>query len=159
MNMKAAGESVRHLAKAYKAVLDLGEYLERVGDLENAEAEAKARLEGVRVELGFARSELDTVNGQLADVKAQAEAFTSAAKAEAEQAVDLANRTAESIVNDARAHAATVIADATAHAGRVGNEIEAATARLGEIEQRILVRQAEHDRITREIEALRARIG
>ncbi len=130
MSITQHAESVRALTKQYRAVLELGAFLDKVGTIENLEGELKARAERARKELERVDRERQ---GAIEKLEADLKTKTAAAREvlervdrermEAETARDTARRALEALNQE--------LAVAKDEYSRVSGEIEALRARLG----------------------------
>jgi chromosome segregation ATPase len=149
--LKAADE-VKKLHRMFAALGEVVEVLDTVGNLEQAEGEAKARIEKLNREADGARATGDKIKvaaNQYADEKrAEADAVLSAARQDAEALKTKALQ----IVADAEAKAQQIAADTTARVADAETHAAEAAARRS-------AAQNELDDITKRLEKAQAQVN
>lgn len=141
--LKAADE-VKKLARMFQALGDVVEVLERVGSLDQAEQEARARIDRLNTEAESISAKIKAANDKAAAVRAtvegidataneNAEALVEQAKTEAKRISAAASSAANKTVAGAKEYADAAMASALAAQGRE----KEATAALVEIDNRI----------------------
>lgn len=158
-NLHQAGEAVQHLAKQYKAVIELGAFLEKLGALENLEAELLAKVEAARAAEAAAvakkeqadKAFADTVaahEAALVDAKAQLAVFKREAEDRAKDIIDSAEREAERIHEEAHSRQEAFAKDHT----RLQDELK-------RLEDQVAARVAELVRVNNALNEVRAKFS
>ena len=144
-------ENFRVTARHFQNVLDMVEVLDRVGDVERAESEARLRLGQLRDDTAKAEEELE-------DIKATGKQVRSAAKTAAQQATDEARAKAEQIVASAKDQAQAMIADAAVQSEAAQARAAQADAAAGAATEKAAALRAEIDALETRIARARAKM-
>lgn len=143
MSALKAAEDLKNLVNKFKGVIEAGEYLQSLGDLNQAEQEAKNARDGARKEAAEAREILSELQAQIksadisvaaarekavlviedADVKAAA--IVAAANSQASVIQQDALRRRDEIVREGRGHGATL--------EKLQKQVEEETKKLQEV--------------------------
>ena len=115
-NVKAAADAAKNLAKQYKAVLDIVEVLDELGNLELAKKEALAAAEKAREGGASSQAELRSVEALLEVEEGKLAALNHKVK-EADFST---------VAAAARDDASTIVAEAMKTASRIANDSDAA---------------------------------
>ncbi len=164
-------EAARKFGVQYKGLALAADLLENVEGIEQAGREAQMRLDALRQQEEQARSDAEKIieaagqeaaaaQAEIAEQRRRDAELTDAAKREAAAIIDKAHEQAGRIVADARAISAgheqaaeehkKVLADIKAEIARRNGEHDIAAAKVAEA-------MAEHDRVTKMIEDLKAK--
>ena len=149
--LKAADE-VKKLHRMFQSLGEVVDVLDRIGSVEQAEQEARARVEAANREADAIKGTVDAAKAEAERLVEEAGVEAAAILADAEAKKQQAWADAERISDIASREAANVIADAEAR--RVAAENEAALARDSET-----VARSELADLEKKIEAARARIA
>ncbi len=126
MNTSGAVDVIRQMAAKFQGITDLADVLERIGSLENAETEARARLGAIRVEVAAAEAGAVEAQHRLASIEANAKDSLEAATNRARAVKDEAEG-----VNMARS--AQITADAT----KTKTDAQTAASVIAEVANRV----------------------
>lgn len=128
---------IRRLALFLQGITAIGDDLEALGSLENAAAEAQARLTATTSQEAAARAAAETATAALTDLQTQQHALQATIDAAVQAALDDAHRRADALMADAEArHAARCaetdgqVADAQAAAEAFRDQATASRAEL-----------------------------
>lgn len=142
-----AVENVRSLAAKLTSIVELCDVLDRIGSVENAEAEALKRVEKVNAEVEKAKKELLKVEENIKKAQDGVAAHNSIgekvineAKQEAAKIIDEAKAKAKSVTDNAKTKAQSVIDEADKKqslANDINVAIETKQKELSELEGKI----------------------
>lgn len=154
-NYRKASEDIQAFAARVQGVVELGELLGRVADIDTLEAEIGKREQAARAAEQAALKDLASVNADIAtakaglgDVKKKVQKVVDDAKAKADKTLADAHVEGDQIVNDAKASANAI----TVHAATVKQE-------LTDIQAKIATSTAEHASLTAQINALKDKMA
>jgi hypothetical protein len=130
-------DALKRLAVQFRGILDLADALERINSVEQSEAEARARMDGLgkqiakkEGELNDALAAIEKARGEADEIAVQTQAMTQAinakAETEAKKAIEAGNREAEKIIAEAKAEASRITSSANASADKARAEAQAA---------------------------------
>ena len=156
-DIQRAASNVQHLAKQYAAVIELGKVLEKMGSVENLNAEIAAQTDKLRVKEAEALAAKDAAEHAHKQVMAEHEAKITAMQGRALAFKERAVVEVKEIVDRAEAEAKNIrenAHDAATDALRAKDEAERA---LHELEGEVAERSAELAKLKGEIDALRER--
>ena len=149
--LKTADE-LKKLARMFQAVIDSVDTLERIGSMEQAEAEAKNRV-------GKLQKEADELVATVASARLEAQGILDAAalrKSEAERQAEeiarVAQQKADALVIEANDKAGRIIADAEAQKAAAEDAVTTAQAKCDEAKKEL-------SEIEKKIESARARVA
>lgn len=134
-------ERVKALAKPFQAVIDLGAYLESIGSLEQATAEAQAAADKAQTDRTTALNDLARVQASVATVK---------------EAITQAQTQAADIVAQAGTQAAGIIAAAERNAD---DATDAAASRLAALSDQTTAQQSALNDVTVQIGIARGELA
>jgi len=137
-----AVESIRVLAARLEGITHVANTLERIGSLEDAEREAKARRDSANAEAAQAEAALLQAQESIQTIQAN--------YVKALRAVDDGQATAQKIIEEAQNTAAQIIADANAKVIPVNTAVRAAQDELQALSSKIEAFKAERNRLLRE---------
>lgn len=148
-----AVENFKATARYFKAIIELADELEKIGNLQRATNEAQGLLDSRRAEIAAleaaAAEEQTEASTVLADARAEAASILSSAKAQAEAEAktvrDSAKRDADRLVAAAEAQKAEIVEHSTAAATRAEQfeaRVTTATAALAALETKIAAARA-----------------
>lgn len=154
-NIKEAVIQVENLSRMFRALQTVGEALESIGSIEQAEREAKAakeqaikETEKAKAEEAKAQEELKATKGKLTDAKAKADDIVSAAQAKAVEIEAVAQVDAGNIVATAKGELANML-----------DKVSKYHAESKALDGLIADKQAELDAINKKVEDAKARIA
>lgn len=172
MNKQETAQQLRKVANFFKGLQQSADDIEAIGSMEGATKEARAARDLATQERDKALAELadakakgakfvkdtkDKVEGMLADAQAKADALV----AEANERV---GRVASDMITKAEAQAADVIAKANAavaNAEQAHHDLSvkrtALAAEVADLETKADTAQAEYDKLTKALDALKAK--
>ena len=144
-NLIDAAAAIRKVAVLFKSFTEGADALERIGSLQNAEAESQARLDALRAQetalterLAAKQADVNTqiavALGDLEDAERDAIEARSKDLAVGQEILDNANRRAAAIVATADAKAAKTVAAADAKADAYAQEAQRNAERANEVE-------------------------
>jgi chromosome segregation ATPase len=134
MSINDAANKLKTLAPMFRKFIEVGEALEKIGSLEDAEADAKARAQTARQAAEHEQANLALAVDGLKSAKGQARLLVDDADAKAAKIREAANADAAATAEQAKADAAKAWDHAKSEAGK--REAEA-KARLRELDERI----------------------
>lgn len=156
-SLSKAGEAVQHLAKQYAAVIEVGKHLEKLGALENLEAELNASIEAARNAEAEAIAKKEQAEKAFADSVAAHEAGIKAVQEQGDRLQREAAERAGSVVAAAEAEVARIHAEAEARQAAFVRDHEQAEAKLKRLEDQVAERVAELVRVNNALNELRAK--
>lgn len=122
-----AAEAIRRMAVQYKAIVEVADLLQEVGQLENAAKEARATYDAAQADLAKAKADLAKVKEQgkkaLDDHAAKAVKMGDEALATAEGIKHEAEVGAAEILKKAQDEAAALVAQAATEKARMSSEL------------------------------------
>jgi chromosome segregation ATPase len=146
--IKAADE-VRKLTKMFQGLADVVEVLDRVGSVEQAEQEAKARIDKLNAEVLVA-------NEGISAAHSEAKRVLDEAKVKADELIDEGKRELASALNAAADHQANAIDKCNAIALDAQARIDAASAKVADLETQHAAVAAEVVELEKRAEKARA---
>lgn len=153
-----AVNELRRFANGFRNLLAVADDLERLGQIENAEAEAKARLDALMGRIATAARELERIEAGRAAAEAECNKRREQAEAEAAQIIAAAKEQAQRRLTEIEARAEALLARAKNDADAVASATIEAREKLKALEAEIAAKTAQLDDINRQREALRARL-
>ena len=158
-NLNDLSSNVQNLAKQYKGVIELGEFLASLGSLDNLANETKARAEQARKDEAQAAADRDAARAAYKADKDKRDAAATKAAQDAQDALDAANNSAAAIVLEAQRKADALIEEATQRRALLDADFtsvqEACDARVLELARA----QKTLDGVNAQIDTLRAKLG
>lgn len=158
-NVSQAAEAAKVLAKQFRTIIEVGEFLGSIASLDQRAAEAGAAAKKASDAADAQQARLAEVSKELAALQASFDSI----KANAAQAVKDAQAKADSIVGDARSLAAKEIEEAQKERAEIDAETEKAEAehekKMADFAVAESDAQARLEAINGEIDALKKRIG
>lgn len=158
-------ESVRNLAKQYKSVVDMGEFLNDIGAHESHAIEVKRRVEKLNAEETEATLALARAQAAVADVEAEAQQIRDQARAEATAVAAAAHDDQVRILSDARAEAERIVGqallaeqDTLARAATVEKRIASEQSTLVDLDTKIAAAEDKLNKLNTQLAALRAKL-
>lgn len=151
-DLQNAAESVSRLSRLLKGLPELGDALTRLGSLEQAEAEANARIAAANEKETAARERAIAIERDTDDA-------IEAAKRLADSTVAKATEDAKAIVAAARGQAAKVAADAQVELEAIAAKVKATNAKVDAAEKRLADITAKGDKEAELLLALEDRIA
>lgn len=158
-NLHQAGEAVQHLAKQYAAVIELGKVLEKLGSLENLEAELLAKVEAARAAEVEAVIKKELADVAFKDTIAAHDAAIADGQAQFERLKHEATERAKSIVEAAEKEAQRIHDEAASRQAAFAQDHERAQAELKRLEDQVAERVAELVRVSNALNELRSRFA
>lgn len=166
LSIQQAAEKAVNLARQLKAVIEVGEFLQGVVNLDQVAAEAKAKAEKARAETQGVIEEADKQHARLTNIKqavADAEAVLSEVQAEAKVVARDAAEAAAAVKREAAAAAAEIRSNVAAHQRQVEDQIASAKrgheqALAGYAKEQEAARDAT-TKLQAELAAVKARLG
>lgn len=134
--LKSASE-VRKLSNMFRALADIGPALELVGSLEQAEREARSRIEKILSEEANAKERLQDAVLQTESAEIEAKRVVDLAREHADSLLASANEDAEDIRAIAKAKAERALLDANADVAVAQDQVRELKAEAKEAEERI----------------------
>ena len=138
-NLNELSSSVQNLAKQYKGVIEVGEFLASLGSLDNLACEIEARVEKAKQAETAKTEQLHKIEAAVAEQAATHDSNIKIARERAEKIVAEATDSAERVLSDARERATEIDAGARArleaHDGefqRLTDSIDALNAEIGQ---------------------------
>lgn len=163
-----AADFIKRQAKLHEGFVTAAEMLDRIGSVELAAQEAQRARETAEAARGKAELELATIRTQIDDAKDAAAQILldagDAAKAQASDIVMQANQKAQKIVSAATEAADMTSQDSKAERLKALDDLSLITSKAAALKAAAEASQAavdaaqkEHDRLTKAIEALKAK--
>jgi DNA mismatch repair ATPase MutS len=160
MNPKQqAVTEIRKFQRMFGAMVEVADVLEKVGDLEQAAAEAEGRRDAAARDLDKLKAEAAAASAKAKDVTDAANQALVDAKAEAESVLSAARDQAAQIKADAEAQANKSIDDAAAKLTGLNGEIAERLATLDGLREEIGALQERRDKVQAGIDKLAARLN
>jgi len=152
-------EQVKNLSKVYKSVIEMGEFLERVGALDNLKGELEAQIAKRRIDTVTAEEELQAARQRVADAQREAEQILSDARVRAGALLEQEQAHADAIVGEAKAEAAKVKQSIDAAVGAAQTEVYCKQLEAKRVDAHIADANAVLIRINEAIAEARAKLG
>lgn len=140
MRLIDAAEEVRKVARFYKAMDLVADTLTTMGSLEQASAEATARLKDVQSQVAEASIELEMAKANIVNAKLEAKGILDNAKSRAEVRLAKVEEEARKRIGESEsmvAEAAAKVADYEARQEHLKNDIAAASQQLIDLDAKI----------------------
>jgi len=150
-DLMQAAEAVKTHGRVLRAVIKLADEVEKLGSIDQAEAEAQQRLDATKQKVDAITDVLNNAKQQLADT----DASITAAQAKAEGIVADAKVNAESIIATANDTAQGIVAKANADASSIGETIATKQSALDTINVAIGEQQDVLDGINEKLAAVK----
>lgn len=154
-----AAHDLRKLSVMLKGILAVGDDLERIGSLEQAETEIRSRVTMLAEQETALKASVAGVTAGLSTVRAEADRLLSAARADSEALRAKAQGQADTLIAEAQRAAREVMAAAKTTRDEVVAEIGRKRAELIALDREIATRQRALTGIRDEITAVKARLG
>lgn len=144
-----AADDAKKLAKMFQSLNDVAEALEKIGSAEQAENEARARIDALR-------KEGDDLVALLTDKREMAKGIVAKAEAKAHEILTSAYADADVARDQAKADARAVIDEATAARDHAQGHLLETSAQLVDLKDQIDAAKAELEALNMESEKVRA---
>lgn len=158
-NLNDLSSNVQNLAKQYKGVIELGEFLASLGSLDNLATEAKARAEQARKDEAQATADRDAARAAYKADKDKRDAAAAKTAQDAQDAIDAANNSAAAIVLEAQRKADALIEEATKQRALLDADFASVQASLDARVIDLTRAQKTLDGVNAQIDTLRAKLG
>lgn len=152
----AAVHDLKRLSVQLRGILSIADDLERIGSLEQAEAEARSRLDKLRAETEGHKTTAASAIAAGAAAQTQAETVIEDARRQAKQIVEEAHAEAHRLLAADRRTADAALAESRTKRDKTEKAIEAAEAALEDLGKRIAVRTAQLEDLNKKLEGVRA---
>jgi hypothetical protein len=146
-----AAEAAKNLAHQFRSIIQIGDMLESVGNIEQHAEEVTRQRDQAVVDRDAAVLELETAHQNLDD----ANQLVADALARATATENTANERAAQIVEDGRVEGRRLIDAAQHTADGIGDQIEARRGTLLTLNEQILGARTELDNLNAQIDAVR----
>lgn len=138
-----AAAAIRRAAKQFEQFSVAADILDKIGNLDNAEKEAKAAVSKAVKERDDALAALSDAKSEVSDAKKKADEVQSNAESKADEIVDTANKSADAIISLAKDKANEIIANAETTATKsvslILSRIEDLESKKNDLENQISV--------------------
>jgi chromosome segregation ATPase len=148
-------DDVKVLAKKFKAIIELGEALEKISSVENAAKEAEGLRAHAQVELEKAKSAVEAKKKDLESV----EASVLFAQAKADKVIEAAHIKAKSIVDDAIAESQEFFKDIEKNKKLFDNQFIDAGKELASVKADIELKKQELESLKKEVESVKQKFA
>ena len=171
MNKQETAQQLRKVANFLKGLQQAADDIEAIGSMEGATAEAKRARDAAVRERDQALAELadakakgakavkaaqERVDGMLADAKARADGLVDDAKVAADKAANDAIAAAERQASEVTSKAGASVQAAEQALADLATQKAALTAEVADLEAKAKAAQAEHDKLVKALDKLKA---
>lgn len=151
-NLKDKAAAVTSVARTFQAVIDIGVELERLGDLEEAEAAYKQKIVKAKADADAYHNTLDLLSKQYASAKADVEN----ARNEGDKILKEAHAQHASVVTEAHAKAEEIANQHLANVSVITDKAYAAQATLDATNKLVTAKQKELEELNGKISKVKA---
>jgi chromosome segregation ATPase len=154
-----AANEIKRFANSFRHVLAAADDLEKAGTLENAVAEAEARMSAIKAEQEKAQAGIDQAKEKAAEIVAAAQAKADKLVEDASDLLELSNSQAEKVTQDARAKASAATKQGEASLQGIKEQTAAARDDLADINAEVAEAQQKLDAVNKQLADVRKRVG
>lgn len=155
MDIQAATQQTKMLSQMFKAVVDLGTFLEKQGSLENYAKELQAKIESLKIDIEKEEKSLSSLVSDREAFLRSAEKVINEAKIQ--EGVIISNAKNEAV--KIREEATQIVADAQAKANEILSFVNSKNDELMELHRSVEDKQKEHVMIEDMIKEAKSKIG
>lgn len=155
MSYQNAAEELKALGNKFKAIVSVGEFLEKVGSLDQAakDAETRKKLAYEAEEIAKAKQveaekSLDEANKKISDVKAKGD-----------ELIDLSNKKALDLIEAAKKKADVIIAEAKAKDAKAVEALSDSQKKVADMASEVASKNDELKSLQKQIDELKSKIA